>query len=135
MGISARCTLTRGDVAGILSRVAIGATAGVSAAALQGQAISQSIVPVRTGELRDDITVKSGSDDSSAWAAWGPDAVPYRWFIEWGTGKRGAASPGAGAGPYGDTTGMAAQPYQRPSMDEITPQILDIVAESIRSAL
>ena len=135
MGISARCTLSRGDVAGIVGRVGAGVTAGVSAAATQGQAISQAIVPVQTGDLRDDITVKEGSDDQSAWAAFGPDFIPYRFFVEYGTGQRGASSPGAGDGPYGNTAGMTAQPYQRPAMDELAPQVLDIVAEAVRDAL
>lgn len=40
-------------------------------------------------------------------------------YVEFGTGIRGAASPGAGPYPYkADWPGMPAQPYARPALDE-----------------
>jgi hypothetical protein len=136
MGLRASATFRPSNTASFVSRIASGAADGVLNAVNAGQAISQSIVPVRTGELRDDISVKSGLEDTSAWAAWGPDSVLYRYYVEFGTGKRGAASAGAGPGPYSSTwPGMVAQPYQRPAMDEMRGQAVDIVAASIKSAL
>ena len=132
MGLRSSASFKPADISGMLGRIAAGAQQGVQNVAQAGQAISQSIVPVVTGELRGDITVKQGSDDTSAWAAWGPDSVPYRYYVEYGTGKRGAASADAGPGPYGDTAGMAPQPYQRPAMDEISGQVVDIVADAVK---
>jgi HK97 gp10 family phage protein len=136
MGLGVTASFRAGNTAAVISRVAAGATQGVLNAAQAGQAISQAIVPVRTGALRDDITVKQGADDSSAWAAWGPDSVRYRFYVEYGTGKRGAESPQAGPGPYRmDWPGMTPRPYMRPALDEIQPQVLDIVADAVKSVL
>jgi hypothetical protein len=51
--------------------------------------------------------------------------------VEFGTGRRGASS--AGAGPYSydpNWPGMVAQPYMRPALDTARPQILAAFAEA-----
>jgi len=49
----------------------------------------------------------------------------YAGYVEFGTGRRGAASPGAGPFPYRQSwPGMAAQPYCRPALDIGRSQVL-----------
>lgn len=119
----------------MLAKIAAGATQGVQDAAQAGMNISLAIVPRDTGELADSIQMQTGGDDSSAWAAWGPNTF-YDFYVEYGTGKRGAASALAGPGPYSSTwPGQAPEPYMRPAMDEISGQVLDIVGGAIKSVL
>jgi hypothetical protein len=54
---------------------------------------------------------------------------PHAAYVEFGTGQRGAASAGAGNGPYSETwPGMPAQPYLRPALDTARPAILGAFA-------
>jgi hypothetical protein len=136
MGLTCRASFKAANASAFVSRFQGAAAQGALDAATAGQAISVAIVPKVTGDLAADITVKSGASDSGAWAAWGPDSVPYRFYVEYGTGKRGAASAMAGPGPYKlSWPGMTPRPYMRPAQDELTPQVLDIIANSIRGAL
>lgn len=136
MGLTARVSWKPSATAAFVAKVAAGATQGALNAAQAGQSISQAVVPKVTGDLAADITVKSGADDSSAWAAWGPDSIPYRFYVEFGTGKRGAESAQAGPGPYKMSwPGMTPRPYQRPAMDELRGQVVDILAAEIKDAL
>lgn len=85
---------------------------------------AQTICPVDTGELVASIatgpievkgTVVTGTVEATA---------PYAAYVEWGTGIRGAASLGAGPGPYSPSwPGMASQPYMRPALDTAQPAI------------
>jgi HK97 gp10 family phage protein len=92
---------------------------------------AEAIVPVDTGQLQ---------ESGSTGVEWQGKAVvgyvqfnaPYAAYVEFGTGIRGAASPGAG--PYEYTMswpGMRAQPYLRPALDSSRGDVLD----AIRSAL
>ena len=91
---------------------------------------AQAIVPVDTGELQSSIgpgpvelvgSVVRGTVEANA---------PYAAYVEYGTGQRGAASAGAGAGPYSPNwPGMPAQPYMRPALDTARPAILDAFAK------
>jgi HK97 gp10 family phage protein len=86
---------------------------------------AQTIVPVDTGELRESIgpgpvelvgSVVSGTVEATA---------PYAAYVEFGTGQRGAASAGAGEGPYSQSwPGMPASPYLRPALDTSRAAIL-----------
>jgi len=135
MGLRATASFKPGDIAGLVSRVAAGAQQGALTAAQAGQAISLAIVPRDTGALADSIDLKSGVDGASAWASWGPD-IFYMFYVEFGTGRRGAASAEAGPGPYDENwAGMTPRPYMRPALDEIAPQVVDIVADAIKDAL
>ena len=72
---------------------------------------AQEIVPVRSGELRDSghIEVTQGGHTPAVMVEFDSDHAVY---VEFGTGERGAASAGAGPGPYNPNwPGMAAQPY------------------------
>lgn len=131
MRISATATLQAGDITGILRTVAEGATQGVTTAGEQLQAAAQANAPVRTGALRDSITLDTQSDDGTATATVSPQ-VDYAPYVEFGTGKRGAESAEAGPGPYRpDWPGMTPHPYMRPAQDELSPQIPDIIAQNI----
>jgi HK97 gp10 family phage protein len=91
---------------------------------------AQAIVPIDTGELQSSIgtgpvelvgNTVSGTVEATA---------PYAAYVEFGTGQRGAASAGAGAGPYSPTwPGMPAQPYLRPALDTARPAILGAFAD------
>jgi HK97 gp10 family phage protein len=96
---------------------------------------AQAIVPVRTGALRDSIgwsTEEQGQKIIGTVSA----KMPYAGFVEWGTGRRGAES--AGAGPYSYTMswpGMAAQPYMRPSVDAARAAVKGVFVDNVRLAL
>ena len=89
------------------------------------------IVPVDTGELRDSGHVIV----SQNYAAVEFDS-DHAVFVEYGTGIRGAASPGAGPGPYDPNwPGMRAQPYLRPAFDQHQEEAASMMADSISAAL
>jgi hypothetical protein len=135
VGLTAKATFSLANTSSFLSKIATGAQQGVMDAANAGFSISTSIVPRDTGALADSITIKNGSDASSAWAAWGPD-IFYMFYVEFGTGRRGQESPLHGPGPYKESwPGMVPEPYMRPALDELAGSYLDIVATAIRSAL
>ena len=104
---------------------------GIRAATMATLGAAEAIVPVDTGQLQ---------ESGSTGVEWQGRAVvgfvqftaPWAAFVEFGTGARGAASPGAG--PYEYTMswpGMRAQPYLRPALDSSRGDVLD----AIRSAL
>ena len=87
---------------------------------------AQSIVPVDTGALRESIEVEIRETGKTVVGVVGPN-VPYALYVEFGTGIAGAASAGAGAGPYSTSwPGMPAQPYMRPAVDENEKKIKDL---------
>lgn len=104
---------------------------GVTAATQTVFEISQGLVHVDTGELKD-----SGSTNVE-WT--GTKVTGYITYTaghaadnEFGTGRRGAASPGAGPYPYKqDWPGMAAIPFMRPALDIGRQQTVD----AMRAAL
>lgn len=91
---------------------------------------AESIVPVDTGELRESghtELIQAGPQPSAA-VVFDSDHAAY---VEYGTGQRGAASAGAGEGPYDPSwPGMTAQPYLRPSLDIERPHIVEIFREN-----
>jgi len=97
----------------IVPKLVAGAQAGADAVL----EISQGLVPVRTGEL------KESGGTSVEWT--GTRVTGYvvyhaghAGYVEMGTGRRGAASAGAGPFPYDENwPGMVAQPYIRPALD------------------
>jgi hypothetical protein len=105
--------------AAIIPRVVAAVTEGCAAVVAEAQILC----PVESGALRDSIgssvelvgQVVQGSVTA---------AQPYAVFVEYGTGVRGAGSPGAGAGPYSPThPGAASQPFLRPAIDSSRPAI------------
>lgn len=96
---------------------------------------SQELCPVLSGRLKAsgskrieqlDQTIRGVVDYSEEY---GP-------YVEFGTGIAGAASSGAGPGPYSpDWPGMPAQPFQRPAVDEVKPQADEIFRHNIGVAI
>jgi HK97 gp10 family phage protein len=98
---------------------------------------AQAICPVRSGQLRDSITIaEEVSEPEALVEAVVYTDVEYAPYPEFGTGIRGAASPGAGPYPYSPTwPGMPAQPYMRPALDTGGARVLDAVREEVGGAL
>ena len=137
MSISARAQFTPRNGLGqfVQARVAPAVEASVTAACNLIQTAAQGYCPVDTGALRDSITVEVDSSGSTVVGHVGPH-MPYADYVEYGTGQRGAASEGAGAGPYSESwPGMAAQPYMRPAVDENKPAILDLFQSNISTSI
>ena len=91
---------------------------------------AEAIVPVDTGELRESghVELLQGGPQPSAAVVFDE---PYAAYLEYGTGIRGAASPGAGDGPYDPNwPGMVAQPYLRPALDTARPAIVEVFRDN-----
>ena len=91
---------------------------------------AEAIVPVDTGELRESghVEILQAGPQPSAAVVFDSDHAA---FVEWGTGQRGAASPGAGDGPYDPNwPGMPAQPYLRPALDTARPAIVEVFRDN-----
>lgn len=87
---------------------------------------SQALVPVDTGELKEsgEIVIDDSGKTVTGRVRYTSDHAE---FNEFGTGQRGAASAGAGAGPYDENwPGMPATPFLRPPYDEIKPATLSL---------
>lgn len=132
MRISASATFNAANVSGLLSKIAAGAVDGVTNAGQQTLVIEQGLTPVATGALRDSETCVVTTDSTSATAVIGPQGIFYDEYVEYGTGRRGGPAPYA---HVEDKAGMSPQPYARPAMDEITPQVPGIIADAIKDAL
>jgi HK97 gp10 family phage protein len=110
----------------ILPRVVTAIETGTNAV-LQA---SQEIVPVDTGALKASGNTEVTIEGQKVIGAVVYNA-PYAAYVEFGTGRRGASS--SGAGPYSydpNWPGMVAQPYMRPALDTARPQILAAFAEA-----
>ena len=91
---------------------------------------AQTIVPVDTGALKESIHTASVELVGSTVQGHVVADEPYAAYVEYGTGQRGAASPGAGPGPYSPSwPGQMAQPYMRPALDTARPAILGAFAK------
>lgn len=109
--------------------------ASVQAACKLVETAAKAMAPVDTGALRDSISTEINETAKTVVGNVAPH-VPYAAFVEFGTGIAGAASPGAGLGPYSlNWRGMPAQPYMRPAMDESRGPILEIFKGEIASGL
>jgi HK97 gp10 family phage protein len=98
--------------------IAPGVEEGVLLAAERILATAQLIAPEKTGELRDSGKIAVERTDRTITASVVFDA-PHAGYVEYGTGRRGEAS--AGAGPYSynpNWPGMEARPFLRPALDE-----------------
>ena len=146
--ISATATIVVSDVPGLLAKVATGLFAGVSDAAVIVETAAKQNCPVDTGALQESIDTKvfrgvqnaqgGGSLSSGLFSVTAEVAPhePYAAYVEFGTGHRGASSPGAGAGPYSSSwPGMAAQPYMRPAADENRENCVDAIRSAVQEAL
>jgi hypothetical protein len=96
---------------------------------------AQRIVPVDTGELRDSGQVTMRQTEASVVGDI-EFLAGHAAYVEYGTGIRGAASPGAGPYPYSPTwPGMRAQPYLRPALEIARAEALGMFALKIRESL
>lgn len=137
MSITAYARFTPRDSFGqfITAHITPAVRASVEAAAQMIQSRAQELCPVDTGALRDSITTEIDERDFSIQAKVAPH-MPYAGYVEFGTGLRGASSPGAGKGPYSETwPGMPAQPYMRPALDESRETILSLFRGNISSGI
>lgn len=134
--------------AGLLARVASGLFNGVSSGAkiIEDAAIQRCAVD--TGALVSSIgtnitrgiqaATAGGPIRNSLFAVQAVIAphVEYAAYVEFGTGQRGAASAGAGDGPYNPSwPGMVAQPYMRPALDENRDLVVETVRDAVKDAL
>lgn len=137
MSLSAIARFTpRGDLGQFVQvRVTPAVRASVEAGVQLIQEAAQSYCPVDTGALRDSITYEVEDTGRSVVGRVGPH-TDYAEFVEYGTGRRGAGSPGAGAGPYDENwPGMPAQPYMRPALDGSREPIAELFASNLSLAV
>lgn len=137
MGLSARAQFTpRGDLGRFVDvQIAPGVKASVEAACKTIEGRAKELVPVDTGALRDSITTEVNETGKTVVGTVSSD-LPYAVFTEYGTGRRGEASPGAGAGPYNPNwPGMPATPWLRPAVDENREAIKDLFRANISLSL
>ena len=96
---------------------------------------AQALVAVDTGELKASGHVTIAETGKTIAAAVSFDA-DHAAFVEFGTGVRGAASAGAGEGPYSTSwVGMPAQPYLRPAFEQHRNEAQAMTGESINQAI
>ena len=86
---------------------------------------ARAIVPVRTGRLQASITKGPITDDGKPCSGTIYSTAEYAGYVEFGTGRRGAESPGADRRHRYSSTwpGMAAQPFLRPALDSARQQV------------
>ncbi len=94
--------------------------------------LSQDLVPVDTGDLKASGSIIPVDETGKSINSGVQYTMPYAGYVEFGTGIRGAASEGAGKGPYSSTwPGMQAQPYLRPAYEEMREKANPIVKDAI----
>jgi HK97 gp10 family phage protein len=106
-------------MAQIIPRVVAAVTSGTDAVYEE----SQVLVPVDTGNLHETALTRVSveGDQVTGQVVYPAD---YAAYVEFGTGRRGSES--AGAGPFSYSAhwpGMPAQPYLRPALDIARPAI------------
>jgi HK97 gp10 family phage protein len=150
MTLRATATFKPANMAGLLAKVAAGLYAGVAEAAALVEGEAKTLCPVgETGDLQRSIdtvitrgiNAVTGSDAALSTGLYTVSAriephMPYAAYVEFGTGRRGGASEGAGAGPYMfDWEGMVAQPYMRPALDGQRENVIAIVQAAVADAV
>lgn len=127
--------LPRGDGGRfIAAKIDDAVTAGVTAWANRVFETSQELVAVDKGDLKASGAVEVVQSGKQVFASvtYGTDHCVY---VEFGTGRRGAESAGAGPGPYNPNwPGMPAQPYLRPAYDAHRGEAVSVVAETVTAA-
>lgn len=130
-----RATVTstpRGDSGRFIAgRITPAVRAAVEASAKYVLQEAQAIVPVDTGELRESGTTAIVEQDKRIVGSV-VFTADHAGYVEFGTGQRGAASPGRGPYPYSPTWhGMPARPYLRPALDSAR----DVIRELFKSQI
>jgi HK97 gp10 family phage protein len=136
-------------VAGVLAKVGQGLYDGVETGADLVLQTARQYCPVLSGQLVGSIDVQitrgiqniTGSAGPISSSAFGVTAIiaphtDYDAYVEFGTGQRGAASTGAGEGPYKESwPGMVAQPYMRPACDTNREAVIEGIKTSVADAI
>lgn len=138
MSISVRAIFKPRDDLGryAQSYISPACVAAVQTSAEYVQQLAQGYCPVDTGALQASITVDEVEETGKTVSTRVGPHMPYAEYVEFGTGRRGEESAGAGGGPYKqDWAGQAAQPYMRPALDEAKPAVLEIFRSNIEAAL
>lgn len=108
----------------------VGFRSTIAAAAERAQDIAYeeavALVPVDTGELRESIEKDPIVDDGQTVTATVSANADHAGYVEFGTGQRGAESPGADLRHSYTLSwrGMPAQPFLRPALDAARKRIL-----------
>jgi HK97 gp10 family phage protein len=115
----------------IASKITPAVRAAVAAASQTVVEEAKAICPVDTGALRDSID--SVVEDKGKTVVGTIYAnVPYAGYVEYGTGRRGAESPGAGPYEYSlGHPGQVAQPYLRPALDTTREAVKEVFASQV----
>lgn len=94
------------------------------------------LAPVDTGALQESIRALESQADGDQVTVKVVADIYYAGYVEYGTGQRGAGSPGAGPGPYDPNwPGMVAQPYMRPALDTVRGDVMAVIGREVASAL
>ena len=131
MNFRAQSTFKAGNFARLEALLVPRLITGATAAAAAVLEISQGLVPVDTGELKASggTRVEWVGQRVSGYVVY---TSPHAAFVEWGTGRRGAASPGAGPWSYDQNwAGMVSQPYVRPALDIGRSQVVTAFQEAL----
>ena len=133
MNLRANATFRAGDFSRVEALLVPKMIAGAGAGAQVVYQASQEIVHVDTGELKDSgvqpCPVEWVGKRVTGYVVYTARHAAYN---EFGTGIRGAASPGAGPYSYNSNwPGMAAIPFLRPPLDTERPQILAAFREAL----
>jgi hypothetical protein len=129
--------LTRGDTSQLLARVRQGLLVATQQVCQGIFDRSQELVAVDKGELKGSGHVVEPVDDGQSVTGRVEYTADHSYYVEFGTGRRGAASPGASDQvSYSQTwPGMASQPYIRPAADEARDGIKGTYAEALSTAI
>lgn len=132
MNIRATSTFRAGDFSRLEALLVPKLTAGAQAGATAVLEISQGLVPVDTGELKDSggTSVEWTGQKVTGYVVY---SSPHASFNEFGTGRRGEASGNAAPGISYDPNwpGMTGHPYIRPALDIGRPQVLAAFTEAL----
>lgn len=135
--ISATATSTfRGNLGQFVAgKITPGVVAGVTAFTQLVYEESQILVPVRDGDLKASGKVVIEVREKSVIGHVIYDS-PHAGYNEFGTGQRGASSPGAGPYNYSASwPGMAASPYLRPALDTARDAGKALFASQVSAAM
>ena len=132
MNFRAQSTFKAGDFSRLEALLVPKLIAGATAAAAAVLDISQSLVPVRTGELKASggTRVEWTGQRVSGYVVY---TSPHAAYNEFGTGRRGEASGHGGPGITYDSNwpGMTGSPYIRPALDIGRSQIVTAFQEAL----
>lgn len=123
---------------GAKAAVDVFAERGLEQSAREAMELARELAPVGTGERRERRLVDSFSYEVKGLTAVMQVENPHAAYVEFGTGRRGAASADVAPvapGYDGDWPGMAAQPYMYPAAQRMRAVFPTRMAEAVRGAL